>query len=83
MFAVGFALDGKVYSFLPGRLLNNLATVGSMGAGLLYVIGRALSHGGDVVSATFEHGTAFILTAGVMNMLLVLDAFDIAEDRKS
>jgi hypothetical protein len=35
------------------------------------------------MSATYEHGTAFVLTAGVMNLLLVLDAFDIAEERKS
>jgi Family of unknown function (DUF6677) len=31
---------------------------------------------------TFEYGNAYLLTAGLMNMLLVLDAFDIASGRK-
>ena len=37
---------------------------------------------GDVTSSTFEHGTAFTITAGLMNLLLVLDVFDIAQERK-
>ena len=37
---------------------------------------------GDVTSITYEHGTAFTITAGLMNLLLMLDAFDIAEGHK-
>ena len=37
---------------------------------------------GDITSITYEHGTAFAITAGLMNLLLMLDAFDIAEGRK-
>jgi uncharacterized protein DUF6677 len=33
-------------------------------------------------SVTFEYGNTFLLTAGLMNMLLILDAFDIATGRK-
>lgn len=83
MFAIGLLVDGKVYSFLPGRLLNNLATIGAMGSGLLYFLARLVGFSGDALSATYEHGTAFLLTAGVMNLLLVLDAHDIAEGRRS
>jgi hypothetical protein len=82
MFAIGIAIEGKVYTFSPGLVLNNLATLGSMGSGLLYFVGRMLGGGGDVWSATYEHGTAFVLTAGAMNLLLVLDAWDIATGRK-
>jgi TM2 domain-containing membrane protein YozV len=32
---------------------------------------------------TDEYGTTYLLTAGLMNMLLILDAFDIAIGRKS
>jgi hypothetical protein len=32
---------------------------------------------------TFEYGSTYLLTAGLMNMLLILDAFDIASGRKS
>ena len=33
-------------------------------------------------SVTYEYGNTFLLTAGLMNMLLILDAFDIAKGRK-
>lgn len=31
---------------------------------------------------TYEYGNTFLLTAGLMNILLILDAFDIASGRK-
>ena len=37
---------------------------------------------GDVVSATFEYGSTFTLTAGLMTLLLVLDCHDIARGAK-
>ena len=33
-------------------------------------------------SPTNEYGTTFLLTAGLMNLLLILDAFDVATGRK-
>lgn len=35
-----------------------------------------------ILSLTHEYGTTFVLTAGLMNILLILDAFDIAIGRK-
>jgi len=35
-----------------------------------------------VRSVTFEYGNTFLLTAGLMNILLILDAFDISTGRK-
>ncbi len=35
-----------------------------------------------VLEPTYEYGTTFILTAGLMNILLILDAFDIGIGRK-
>jgi hypothetical protein len=35
-----------------------------------------------VRSVTYEYGNTFLLTAGLMNLLLILDAFDIAAGRK-
>ena len=53
-----------------------------MGAGALYFIAKGMGVHGDVTSITYEYGTTFTLTAGLMNLLLVLDCFDIAEGRK-
>ncbi len=82
MFVVGLAIDGRLYTIQQGNVLTLLATIGSMGAGLLYFIARALGPFGDITSITFEYGTAFILTAGLMNLLLILDVYDISEGRK-
>ena len=82
MFLLGLAIEGKVYTIEAGRPLTLLATFASMGIGLPYVIARALGPFGDILSITYEYGTAFALTAGLMNLLLVLDSFDIAQDRK-
>ncbi len=82
LFVIGLAVDGRVYTVKQGDLLSFLGTVGSMGAGLLYVFARVIGPPGDITSLTFEYGTTFTLTAGLMNLLLVLDSFDIAEGRK-
>ena len=84
MFAIGVAIDGDLYTVVRtgGSLLRFLAGLGSMGAGVLYFVAVLMGVHGDVTSITYEHGTAFTITAGLMNLLLMLDAFDIAEGRK-
>lgn len=82
LFVVGMAIQGKVYRFESGQPLNNLATFASVGVGLPYVLARLAGGFGNIESITFEYGTAFTLTAGLMNLLLVLDSFDIAQGRK-
>ena len=82
MFVAGLCIDGRLYTVEPGNVLTLLATLGSMGAGLPYFIARQISDFGDITSITYEYGSAFTLTAGLMNLLLVLDSFDISEGRK-
>ena len=81
--AVGCTLQGNLYRVLPNQPLTILATLGSMGMGLPYFLLRYfLGYEGNVVGAGYEYGTAFLLTAGLMNLLLVMDAWDIARGRK-
>lgn len=84
LFLIGLSIDGNLYTLAEsGRaLLRVLASFGSMGVGILYFLVRALGKHGEVTSITYEYGTTFTLTAGLMNLLLVLDCFDIAEGRK-
>jgi hypothetical protein len=84
MFVLGLAIDGDLYTLQRsgGAILRILASLGSIGAGIPYFIAAAMGIHGDITSITYEHGTAFTITAGLMNLLLVLDAFDIAEGRK-
>ena len=54
-----------------------------MGIGLPFFIAREMGAGaGRVVALTYEYGNAFLIVAGLLNMLVVLDAFDIAQGRK-
>ena len=84
MFAIGIAADGGIYTIAESRgaLLRILATLGSMGSGVFYVIAHAARMFGQVTSMTFEYGTTFTLTAGLMNLLLMVDCYDIANGRK-
>ncbi|HET9227775.1 MAG TPA: DUF6677 family protein [Thermoanaerobaculia bacterium] len=80
---VGCELQGNLYRPIPGQPLTNLATVGAMGMGLPYFWLRyGAEYAGDIMSAGYEYGTAFLLTAGLMNWLLVLDAWDISRGKK-
>ena len=53
-----------------------------MGSGALYFVARAMGSFGDVKSITYEYGSTFTLSAGLMNLLLVLDCWDISRGRK-
>lgn len=80
---VGCALGGNLYRVVPDQPLSILATLGSMGMGLPYFLLRYFLHyEKDIVGAGYEYGTAFLLTAGLMNLLLVMDAWDIARGKK-
>ncbi|HKI04606.1 MAG TPA: DUF6677 family protein [Thermoanaerobaculia bacterium] len=80
---IGFRLEGNLYQVVPGQPLTILATLGSMGMGLPYFLLRyGLHYQGNIMGAGYEYGTAFLLTAGLMNLLLVLDAWDIVRGKK-
>ena len=80
---VGYLLEGNLHRLLPDQPLTILATIGAMGMGASYFVLRfLLGYAGNLVSAGYEYGTAFLLTAGLMNLLLVLDVWDIARGKK-
>lgn len=84
LFAIGLSIDGGLYTLATANraLLRLLAALGSLGAGILYFVAASLAPHGEVTSMTYEYGTTFTLTAGLMNLLLVLDVFDISEGKK-
>ena len=81
--AIGVALNGNLYVPVHGHPLTYLATVGCMGMGIPYfVLEYPMHYLGDITAPGYDYGTAFLLGAGLMNLLLVLDAWDIASGRK-
>jgi hypothetical protein len=83
MFATGLWLEGRIFPFELSQPLVALAAFADLGIGAPYFIAKALGYGGGrVVAITYEYGNAFGIVAGLLNMLVVLDAFDAAEGRK-
>ena len=83
-FLLGLSFQGRLYTIDSSQPLTILATFAVSGAGLLNIAARFLSDnpGGAILAPTYEYGCAYLLTAGLMNLLLMLDAWDIASGRK-
>ena len=83
MFAIGLAIHGRMFPFDLSEPLVGLAALADLGIGLTYFIASALGFGaGDVRAVTYEYGNAFLIVAGLLNLLVVIDAYDIAMGRK-
>ena len=83
MFAVGLLLDGRIFPFNLSEPLVALAAVADVGVGAGWLLARMRDAGaGAVTSVTFEYGNIFLIVAGLLNFLVILDAFDIGMGRK-
>lgn len=83
MFAIGLALNGRLFPFAFSEPLVGLAALANVGMGLPYVIASFLEMGkGIVTDASYEYGNAFLIVSGLLNTLVVIDAYDIRLGRK-
>lgn len=92
-FISGFLMGGHLYRFSGfekgfSSLLQIPPMVGNLGTGLLYIVCWLMEIGflqGPQQAAlpTYEYGWTFLIIAGLLNYLSMLDAFDIAAGRKS
>lgn len=83
MFATGLALEGRLFPFEISQPLVALAAAANVGIGIPYFVARSMGYGaGRVVAVTYEYGNAFLIVGGLLNLLVVIDAFDTAVGRK-
>jgi len=90
MFAIGLGLNGQLVPprailgvFDLSEPLAGLMCVADLGIGALYFVASALGYGaGEVRAVTYEYGNTFLIVAGLLNFLVVIDAYDIAMGRK-
>ncbi|MCZ6508868.1 MAG: hypothetical protein O7A04_12595 [Acidobacteria bacterium] len=81
---IGCQLEGRLDTINDNDPLSVIATLASLGSGAIYLVLKlVVGYEGNIVAAGFEYGTTFLRTAGILNLLLVLDALDIARGRKS
>ena len=83
MFAIGIAMEGKVYAGAHD-ILELLGLAGDLGNGLLYIGSRVLGLGADQIQVTTaDYGTRFIVVAGLLNVIAAVDAHRLRTGRKA
>ena len=83
MFVIGLMLRGRIFSMDLSDPLVTLIAIADMGLGLPWMLARMLGAGaGEVTAVTYEYGNCFLIVAGLLNFLVILDAFDIAMGRR-
>ena len=83
LFVLGIRMEGELFPFEAAAPLTLLAGIAQMGAGGFYLAARLLGLGAGIPEApSYEYGYAFLIVAGLMNMLVALDAWDIATGAK-
>ena len=84
MFVCGLGMQGRVYGFNLGDLLDMLAFVGDFGNGALYFLARGMDWGQSAIfRATADYGTKFLVCGGLLNVIAAIDAHHIAIGKKS
>jgi hypothetical protein len=83
MFTIGLLIQGRLFPFDMSEPLVGLAAIADVGIGIPYFIAKTLGAGaGDVRAVTYEYGNAYLIVAGLLNLLVVIDAYDVALGRK-
>ena len=80
---MGLLMNGKFYDTSVMHPLLLLGFLGDLGNGVFFII-ISIYHwaAGDIKSVTFHYGTAYLASAGLLNYLVALNAFDLAKGRK-
>lgn len=80
----GTSMRGNLFTSNGTDAFDTLGYVADLGTGSFYFAARALEQdGADVSHAGGDYGTRFLATAGVLNLLAALHAFEAARGRKA
>ena len=87
MFLSGLMMRGAMFHPQTGDLLTTLINtggfIGNVCAGILYLLSIWLGYNQpDMAGHVHDYGTKFLVTAGLLNVLAMVDAFEIAAGRK-
>ena len=82
MFLLGLAMRGQFFATGSGSYLETLGYLGELCVGAPMPVAKFFGYAGDPLFVSSEFGTTFLVTAGMLNVLCILDAYDIAMGRK-
>jgi uncharacterized protein DUF6677 len=88
MYLCGLMMRGAMFQPQNGDLLTILINtggfIGDLANGILYLLTVWLGYNQpDMAGAVHDYGTKFLVTAGLLNILAMVDVFEIAAGRKS
>ena len=80
---LGIVMKGKFYTTEQIHPLMILGFLGDLGSGVFYFLIKLIGWGqGDIRSLTYQYGTTYMVSAGLINYLVALNAFDLAKGKK-
>ena len=83
MYLCGLAMGGRLFAFHGVEPLVLLAAASQWMIGVTRVVAAWAGAGvGDVVAASYEYGNTFLIVSGLLNVLVIFDAADVARGRK-
>ena len=87
MFFCGLLMRGAMFQLEKGDLLTTVINYGgfvaNLAAGALYLLTTMLGYTQlDVAGHVHDYGTKFLVTAGLLNILAMVDVYEIATGKK-
>jgi len=88
MFVLGLLMRGAMFQPQTGDILTTLINwggfLGDLSSGILYLMSSWLGYSQtDVAGHVHDYGTKFLVAAGLLNILAMVDAYEIAGGKKS
>jgi hypothetical protein len=87
MFLFGLMMRGAMFQPQTGDILTTIiycgGFIGDLASGLLYLLTTWLGYAQpDVAGHVHDYGTKFLVAAGLLNILAMVDAYEIATGKK-
>jgi hypothetical protein len=87
MFLLGLMMRGAMFQWQTGDVLTTVIYCGGFLAdlmsGVLFLLARAFGYDQvDVAGHVHDYGAKFLVAAGLLNILAMVDAYEIATGRK-
>ena len=83
MMTIGLAFGGRLFPFQMSEPLVFLAAIAQWALLAPRLIAEMGGWGqGQIVAITYEYGNTFLIVAGLLNILVMFDAFDRARGRR-
>ena len=87
MFLCGLMMQGAMFHPQNGDMLTTLINtggfIGDLCSGILYLLSVCFGYNQvDTAGQVHDYGTKFLVSAGLLNLLAMVDAYEIAAGRK-